>query len=93
MFRAIAKAAGHPTHFWVKWAGFFACMAVGWWAGDVMFYMVLWTTLLTQTTDSQTIVTLNTQNRDTCLILDELGELGEAVPGARNLVSQERQDR
>jgi hypothetical protein len=89
MFRAISKAAGHPIHFWAKWVGFFAFMAAGWWMGDLMAYMVVWTTLLTQTTDSQTIVTLYTGNQDTCEIKAQMKELGRAVPGAREMIHDE----
>jgi hypothetical protein len=86
VFRLAAQLVGHEWHFYGKALGAVLAMGIGWAAGQLEFAMLLWTTLLTITTDLQTIVIAHSGEQDTCAIKAELSELGRAVPGARDLI-------
>lgn len=89
MFRAIAWAYGHVSHFWAKVIGAVVVCAFGLWWGDMMAVMVAYTLVLTIMTDLGTIVIQNTGSRDTEEIKAQVGELGRAVPGARDVIKEE----
>jgi low affinity Fe/Cu permease len=88
VFHLAAKLTGHPWHFWGKAAGAVLVFAIGWLMDQLEFVMLLWTTLLTITTDLQTIVIQHSGDEDTASIKAELSELGRAVPGARDVIRE-----
>lgn len=88
MFRLAARLVGHEWHFYGKLTGAVLALTIGWLAGQLEFAMLLWTTLLTITTDLQTIVIAHSGEQDTCAIKAELSELGRAVPGAKDVIRE-----
>jgi low affinity Fe/Cu permease len=87
MFGRVAWAVGHQAHFWVKLAGGVVVLLAGWLMGQLELFMLSYTTLLTITTDLQTIVIQNSGDRDTAEVKAALKELGRAVPGARDMIA------
>jgi hypothetical protein len=88
MFRKIAWAYGHVAHFWAKVIGAVVVTAYGWATGTWMETMVAYTMFLTVTTDLGTIVIQNTGSGDTERLLAQGSELGRAIPGARDVISE-----
>jgi hypothetical protein len=90
MFRAIAWAYGHPWHLWAKAIGAVAVTAYGWATGTWMETMVAYTMFLTVTTDLGTIVIKSAGDDDTNEIKEQVGELGRAIPGARDVIHEDK---
>jgi low affinity Fe/Cu permease len=86
MFRLAARFTGHPGHFYGKLTGAAVVLGLGWWLGKLELYMLTWTTLLTITTDLQTIVLQHAGDEDTSEIKAQVKELGRAMPGAREVI-------
>jgi low affinity Fe/Cu permease len=88
MFRSIAWAYGHPWHLWAKVIGAVVVTAYGWATGTWMETMVAYTMFLTVTTDLGTIVIQHAGEQDTHEIKAQVSELGRAMPGARDVISE-----
>jgi low affinity Fe/Cu permease len=90
VFEAIAQwcatVTGSAWYFALFVVGTVACLCVGWWRKQLSFWMLVWTTALTVTTQLQTVLIQNTQNRDTEEMKSQLEELGRATPGAKDVI-------
>jgi low affinity Fe/Cu permease len=91
--RWCSEWTGHGWYFMLYVVGSFVAMAVGWARGAVMDTFIVWTALLTVTTQLQTILIQRVTNQEQAADKErqikqeeQLKELGRAVPGAAEVI-------
>jgi low affinity Fe/Cu permease len=88
--RWCSEWTGRGWYFMLYVVGTVVVLGIGWWRGNVMDTMIVWTAALTVTTQLQTVLLQNSGTRDTCEIKAQLKELGRATPGAEDVIEEKR---
>ena len=92
MFDRLAKwgaaLTGSGWFFALNIGAVLVWLAAGWWLAWSELWQITATTALTWTTWIQALLLQASSNRDTKQIMDQLSELGRAVPGAEDIIRE-----